>query len=89
MKTSWSETAEAERYIFNEMNKEELRAYKTKLTDSPLLRLQLFYQEKVCALVLLFHRKKLKEETELVHQRLFNDPTKVDFQKNIYQLFKN
>ncbi len=89
MKTSWSETAEAEKYIFNKMNAEELRSYKARLASSPLLRVQLFYQEKVGALVLLFHRKKLKEEKEAVHQRLFNEPTKADFQKNMYQLFKN
>jgi hypothetical protein len=89
MKTLWNDTAEAEKYIFNEMNAGELQKYKAKLSANPLLRLNLFYQEKVCALVRFYHRKKLKEATEAVHERFFKDPAKTVFQQNIYQLFKN
>ncbi len=46
------------------------------------------FQLKAYALIKMFHRKKLKEEIESIHDQLFNDPNKRVFQQNIYQLFK-
>ncbi|HWZ21571.1 MAG TPA: hypothetical protein VNW06_02895 [Cytophagaceae bacterium] len=89
MKTSWNETAEAEKYIVKEMTLEELEKFEAKINSTPLLRINLFYQKKIYALVHLFHRKKLKEEAEAVHERLFSDPAKIVFRQTIYQLFKN
>jgi hypothetical protein len=89
MKTSWKEIAEAEKYIFSKMNAEDLSSYKARLLVNPMLRLNLFYQEKVYVLVRFYHRKKLKEAAESIHHRLFNDPVKATFQQNIYQFFKN
>jgi hypothetical protein len=36
----------------------------------------------------MYHRKKLKEELESVHQQIFSDPEKTIYQQHVYQLFK-
>lgn len=89
MKTSWNETRQMERYLLKKMSLEESLLYQARLLTNPLLRMQAFYQKKVYTLLHFYHRKKLKEEVNQVHDKLFADVSKTDFQQSILYLFNS
>jgi len=89
MKTLWNETRQMERYILGKLPSQETEEMEAKLRASSLVRMKLFYQKKVYDLLGIYHRKILKEEVAKVHNRLFTDPCKKDFQQSISQLFQS
>ncbi len=63
-------------------------AFEAALRLNPALRKDLHAQKKVHQMVRLYHRKKLKEGLENLHQQVFSNPDKAAFQQNIYELFQ-
>jgi len=88
MRTSLNDVRQTEQYLNGQLTPEEVLVFEAKLLTNPILKLNMLFQKKVYLIVAMYHRKKLKEEAEVVHQRLFNDTNKKDFQQNIYSLFK-
>jgi hypothetical protein len=88
MKTSWSDTFYIENYLQGKLSPGNRLMFEARLLMSRKLRTDLYFQKKVHTMVNLYHRKKLKEELDALHQALFNDPNKVVFQERIHQLFK-
>ena len=88
MRTSLNEIQKIERYLQKKLNPGESLLFEARILTNPILRLQATLQRKVYALVKLHHHKKLKDELEEIHQNLFSDPDKKEFQKTIFQLFK-
>lgn len=88
MRTSMSETIQIERFLQGELSALERQTFKAQMLQSPRLRLRVYFQKKVHLLVKLYHRKKVKAEAEAVHQTLFQDPTKAEFQQNISNIFQ-
>ncbi|NUO02362.1 MAG: hypothetical protein HUU01_17285 [Saprospiraceae bacterium] len=88
MMTSRNNTKLIEQYLQGKLPVSRQIAFEARLLLQPKLRMDLYFQKKTYRLVQLYHRKKLKEELETVHQQIFSDPDKVDFQENIYRLFK-
>lgn len=88
MKTSMSETILIERFLQDELPALEHQAFKAKMRLNPGLRLKVYFQKKVHLLVKLYHRKKCKAELEVLHQDLFQDPNKIEFQQNISNIFQ-
>ena len=78
---------QAEQYLHKELAPEEALLFEARLLTNPFLKLNLLFQKKVYSIVGLYHRKKLREEAEAAHQRLFNNPDKAAFRKEIYNLF--
>ena len=76
-----------EAYLTSRLETEERLVFEAQLLTDPVLRLNVLLQRKVYAILKLYHRKKLKEQAELAHRRLFSDPDKADYQKSITQLF--
>jgi hypothetical protein len=77
-----------ERYLLGSLSAADKFVFETQLMLRPKLRMELYFQKKAYQFVQLYHRKKLKEELETLHQQIFNDPDNLVFQQNIYGLFK-
>lgn len=56
------------------------------LVDSGLAR-RVKYQRRLHAIVTLSGRQKIKAEIDRIHQQLFTDPARRDFQQKVFQLF--
>ena len=79
---------EIERYIDGTMERNDVLLFEEKMRGDSLLRLNLLLQEKVLAIVRMYHRRKLKMELEEIHQRIFNDPEKVNFRERVMGIFR-
>ncbi len=88
MRTSLNEIKHVEKYLFKQLSAEETLLFEAKLLVNPILRLNVRIQEKIYSLIKMYHRKKLKEEFEIIHENLFSDPARKEFQQSIHQLFK-
>lgn len=88
MRTSMSESIQIERFLQGELSALERQTFKAQMQQNPRLRLRVYFQKKVHLLVKLYHRKRLKAEMEEIHQSLFQDPTKADFQQDISNIFQ-
>ena len=76
MRTSLNEIQQAEKFLQQEMNPGDKLVFEARMLTNPVLKMNLFFQQKVYTIVRRYHLKKLKEEAEIAHQRLFNDPAK-------------
>lgn len=88
MRTSMSETILIERFLQGELSALERQTFKAQMLQNPRLRLRVYFQKKVHLLVKLYHRKRLKAEMEEIHQDLFQNPTKAEFQQVISNIFQ-
>lgn len=89
MRTSLNDIRKIENYLDGKLNSKESIAFQTELLTNAVLKLNFFVQQKVYSILRLYHRKKIKEEIETVHRRLFDDERNVDFQQSIFQLLKH
>jgi hypothetical protein len=63
--------------------------FEAQMLTNPSLLLHVSLQKDIYMLLSHYHRKKLKEEVEQHHHKIFNDPKKKDFQQAIYKLFNS
>jgi len=89
MRISLNNIREIERYIEGTMDRYDAVLFEEKMRNDSLLRLNVSLQEKVLAIVRMYHRKKLKMELEEVHERIFNDPEKVTFRERVMGIFRS
>ena len=89
MRISLNNIREIERYAEGTMDRNEAVLFEEKMRSDSLLRLNVSLQEKVLAIIRMYHRKKLKMELEEIHQRIFNDPGKVTFRERVLEIFRN
>ncbi len=83
-----NEIKEIEEFLEGKLKVEDCLFFEARLLTSPLLRSNSFFLKKTLSIVRLYHRKKLKEEIEEIHNRLFSNPEKKEFQQYIHQMFK-
>lgn len=88
MRTSLNEIKQAEKYLLNQLSTGESLLFEARMLINPLLRVNVRIQEKIYSLIGMYHRKRLKEELEIIHKNLFSNPAKKEFQQSIHQLFK-
>jgi hypothetical protein len=86
--TSRNSTRTIDSYLNGTLSHADRLLFEARLIIDPVLKRDLFFQKKTHLLIKMYHREKLKEELETVHQKIFNDPDKMDFRRRIYQLFK-
>ena len=89
MKISWHDTRHIERYLNDELSKEEEILFKAQLVLNPHFRLNVGLQKQIHSLVKLYGRKKMKVEIGKIHHKFFQNPEHVIFQQRIQQLFKD
>lgn len=79
MMTSPNSTRLIERYLDGKLSHADRFLFEAKLIIDPALKSDLFFQKKTLLLVKMYHREKLKEELETLHQKIFNNPDKTNF----------
>ena len=89
MKTSMNSVQQIETYLNGTMDTQERLVFEAHLITDRSLRFHVYLQRGVYSIVKHYHRKKLKEEAERIHQRIFRDPQKRAYQRSIIQLFKH
>ena len=89
MKISWNDTRHIERYLNDELSKEEKILFEAQLVLDPHFKLNVGLLKQIHSLIKLYGRKKMKVEIEKIHYKLFQNPEHVIFQQRIQQLFKD
>lgn len=87
MRTSLNEIKMIEDHLANRLNGEEELLFQARLILYPTLKDHVRWQEKVYSLVKSYGRRKLKEEIEEVHQKMFSAPEHEGFRNKIFNLF--
>lgn len=87
MKSSLREIQKSEAFISGRMPTEEALLYEAQVLTNPFLRWNLHFLKLSFRILKLYHRKKLKEEAEAVHQDLFASDSTSELKKRIQNLF--
>jgi hypothetical protein len=87
MRTSLNEIKLIDQHLFKLAEPGDALLFDAMLILNPQLQEQMIWQKKTHALVQQYGRKKLKNELEAVHQRLFNEPEHRSFRNRILKLF--
>lgn len=88
MMTSQARTRLIEKYLIGNMSLADKLLFEAKLIIDPIFKREFYFQKKTHFLIKMYHREQLKEELEILHQKIFRNPDKIDLQLKIYQLFK-
>jgi hypothetical protein len=86
MRTSLNEIKYIERYLNKDLSSEQ-DAFETIMVKDYHVRVNVFLQQKIYTLLRIYKRRKLRNEADLLHERLFNAPEKQSFRESILQLF--
>ena len=78
---------EIDRYVEGTMEPDEVLLFEEKIRRDSLLRVNVSLHKEVLAIVRIYHRKKLKQELEALHKRVFNDPLKAGFRQRVMRIF--
>jgi hypothetical protein len=81
-------TEQIEKYLFGRLSTSDRLLFEANLIIDPQLRQHVKSQKKVYTVICQSGRRELKREVEQIHQRLFSDPEKTNFQGQIYKLFQ-
>ncbi len=88
MNTSQNNTRLIEKYLNGRLSPADRFLFESRLVIDPVLKRDLYFQKKTLQLIKTYHRERLKEELETLHQQIFNNPDKINFRLSINQLFK-
>ncbi len=88
MKTSQNNTRLIEKYLNGSLSPADRFLFESRLVIDPVLKRDFHFQKKTLQLIKMYHRERLKEELETLHQQIFNNPDKMNFRLSINQLFK-
>nr|WP_319569539.1 hypothetical protein [uncultured Draconibacterium sp.] len=88
MKTSQNNTRLIEKYLNGSLSPADRFLFESRLVIDPVLKRDFYFQKKTLQLIKMYHRERLKEELETLHQQIFNNPDKMNFRLSINQLFK-
>nr|WP_320021506.1 hypothetical protein [uncultured Draconibacterium sp.] len=88
MKTSQNNTRLIEKYLNGSLSPADRFLFESRLVIDPVLKRDFHFQKKTLQLIKMYHRERLKEELETLHQQIFNNPDKINFRLSINQLFK-
>jgi hypothetical protein len=89
MRTSLNEISAIESYLHKTNDVQDSLLFEAKMLTQPELPIRVHLQQKIERLVKFFHRKKLKQDLQQMHNNLFADPEKKTFQQQILQHFKS
>jgi hypothetical protein len=89
MKISWNDTRRIERYLDNELSKEEKILFEAQLVLDSHFKLHVRLQKQIHSLIKLYGRRKMKAEIGKIHHKLFHNPEHIIFQQRIQKLFKD
>jgi hypothetical protein len=87
MRTSLNEIRNIEKYIQCSLSVDDKRALEQRLHCDEAFRIYVFLQRKIHRLLPFYKRRRIKEQAEKVHQRLFQNAEHTAFRESIFQLF--
>jgi hypothetical protein len=89
MRTSLNEIKSIEGYLHDQLSSAEKLSFEVAMSNDAMLRLNVFLQRKVYALLKHYDRQSVRKKVEAVHDKLFNDPHEVVFRESIQKIFKS
>lgn len=89
MRTSIADIIRIEKFLSGDLDAGEKLFFQSRLLVDKGLKHDVFLQRLAHRLVRLYHRKKVKEEVEDVHARLFQNPEKARFRESVLQYFNS
>jgi hypothetical protein len=87
MRTSLNDLKQTEDFLAGKLNPQDSVLLRARLLIDPVLRMNMAIQQKIYSLITLYGRRRLKEEIEDVHLRIFKDPNRAAYREEITQLF--
>ena len=81
------ETKEIDRYLLGKMSIASSLLFEARLIIDPMLKLRVEWQQRLYSVIKSSGRRQMKSEVVRLHNQLFNDPDKREFQTNVFQLF--
>jgi hypothetical protein len=87
MRTSLNEIQQAGKFLSGEMKPEESLLFRARLLVNPGLRLNVRLLKTTYSLIRYYGRKKLKSEFSAMHNELFSDRSRTQYQQEIHKLF--
>ena len=81
------ETKQIDAYLQGKLKADVRLVFEARMLINPLLKLRVDCQRKLYAIIVSFGRRKIRFEADQVHQQLFNDPARVEFQQSVLKLF--
>lgn len=87
MRTSLTEIQQIEAYLLHQTTPAERLLFEAKLMLQPGLTEDVQLQQETYRLVKQYGRKKIREEIEAVHRKLFSEPQHKSFREKIARLF--
>lgn len=87
MRTSLTEIQQTEAYLLHQTTQGERLLFEARLVIQPELRDNMHLQQETYRLVKQYGRKKIREEIEAVHRKLFSEPQHKSFREKIAALF--
>lgn len=87
MRTSLNEIKKIEDHLFQKSAKEDSLLMEARLILDPALRDKFVWQEKTYEVIKMYGRKKMKEDLDAIHRKLFLDPEHESFKNKILKIF--
>ena len=76
-------------YVTGKLSPDESLLFEARLLLDPALKFKVALHKKVISIVCAYGRKKVKNEVELIGQRLFSDQSRKDFHRAVNKAFDN
>lgn len=87
MRASLNKLKETEDFITGSMKSQDMLLFRAKLLLDSLLKMNVLLQKKTYSIIKYHGRKKVMKEIEQIQQKIFSDPFRTNFQREIDQLF--
>lgn len=81
------EVKQIDMYCRDEMDAVSRVLFEAQLLIDPSLSIRVQFQRKLYKVIRRSGRRRIKSEVERVHRKLFSDPSKAEFRKDIFKLF--
>lgn len=88
MSNSLADIKRAEKYVTGIMARKDAAKFEAVLLTDLESKVNVRFLQKTFVLLRLYRQKKIKQQAEAIHNRLFNHPDKQDYRDKIFQLFK-
>ena len=87
MRTSLNEIKNIELYLQGNLSVDDKRAFEEHMQHDQSFSINVFLQQKLYRLLPFYKRRRIKEQAEQLHHRLFHHPEHAAFRESIFQLF--
>ena len=87
MRASLNKLKDTEDFLKGSLKPQNALLFRAKLLLDPLLRMNVSLQKKTYSIVKSYGRKSVIQEIDTIQQKIFSDPYRTNFHREIDQLF--